>query len=121
VGDGDFVETFWSRSAGGQFLNALEGIGRVVPDAARIAHPDGHILKDNEAKLVLERLAFDALRSNCTLAVLTAIDNPIVSYATAVGGTAQVASVATEGLKFHFVKGRPNGSRVGFREPGEIF
>jgi len=97
--------------------------GSAMPNRQCCSPDEIGLRKDQVLALAVCRrgATFDRLDLHETCGQDDVEDNSIVSDATAVGGTAQVASVATQRLEFHFVKRGPNSSRVGFREPGEVF
>jgi hypothetical protein len=59
--------------SGGQILDGVENLCRIVSITAFIANADRNILQDDESVFVFKSFAIDQPRQNCTVAILASI------------------------------------------------
>ena len=60
-GEGDVGRAVRCHAAGRDVMDAAKDAEMVVPGTAAVAHADGHLLEDDEAKPMLEGLSLDEL------------------------------------------------------------
>lgn len=68
-GEGDLGRAVRCHTSGRDVMDAAKDAEMVVPGTAAVAHADGHLLEDDEAKPMLEGLSLDELLPDGAIAM----------------------------------------------------